>query len=111
MKIEFLEKQNEKLKKKEESKEESKEDGEDKGYNSGNEQPPPNMPTASDSESGEESGEESEEELEGDEISVDGVEYWYVSDSDNYIYKFISEEEVDEMPCGTYINLKINLFD
>ena len=111
MKIEFLEKQNEKLKKKEESKEESKEDGEDKGYNSGNEQPPPNMPTASDSESGEGSGEESEEELEGDEISVDGVEYWYVSDSDNYIYKFISEEEVDEMPCGTYINLKINLFD
>ena len=114
-KIEFLEKQNEKLKKKEEPKE-SKEEG----YNSGNEQPPPNMPTASDSEKSEEesvdesvdeSGEESEEELEGDEISVDGVDYWYVSDSDNYIYKFISEEEVDEMPCGTYINLKINLFD
>ena len=108
MKIEFLEKQNEKLKKKEEPKEEDA--GE--GYNSGNEHPPPNMPGASDSDKqSNNQSDESADELDGDEISVDGVEYWYVNDSDNYIYKFISDEEVDEMPCGTYINLKINLFD
>ena len=113
-KIEFLEKRNEKQDKKLKKKEES-EDLQDDEYNSGNEQPPPNMPNASDSdnESNSESNSGSEgsaEELDGDEISVDGVDYWFVNDSDKYIYKFISEEEVDEMPCGTYINLKIKLF-
>ena len=115
-KIEFIEKQNEKQNKKQDKKLKKKEESEelqDDEYNSGNEQPPPNMPNASDSNHESNSNSESEgsaEELDGDEISVDGVDYWFVNDSDKYIYKFISEEEVDEMPCGTYINLKIKLF-
>ena len=71
-------------------------------YNSGGEQPPPDMP---------DSEEEDEEDMEGEEFEHKGEQYWLVKDDEeNFMYKFVGEDEIEEMPCGQLKNKKVVLF-
>jgi chromosome segregation ATPase len=102
--VDHLEKENNKLK--EDKKKESEEEN---AYNSGGEQPPPDMPVADKEESGdeeEESGDEDDEE-EGEEYVYKGETYWMM---DEKLYKFVSETEIEEEPCGVIVNKKPKLF-
>ena len=77
-------------------------------YNSGGEQPPPHMPKASDEPvpSEEEEGEE-----EGEEYEYKGETYWLIRDSEeDFFYKFITEEEIEDMPCGQLLDNEPVLF-
>ena len=99
--VDHLEKENNKLK--EDKKKESEEEN---AYNSGGEQPPPDMPVADKEESGDEE-EESGDEEEGEEYVYKGETYWMM---DEKLYKFVSETEIEEEPCGVIVNKKPKLF-
>jgi len=77
---------------------------EEEGFNSGGEQPPPDMPVSDKEESAEE-GEESEEE--GEEYVYKGETYWMM---DEKLYKFVSDTEIEEEPCGVIVKKKPKLF-
>ena len=49
----------------------------------------------------------------GEEKDLNGEKYYLIKDEDNYIYKFSNYEEceIEELPCGQYIDEKINLFE
>jgi len=89
------------------------------GYNSGGEQPPPDMPV-SDKEASDESDEEDEEDEEeeddeeGEEDDEEGEEYVYKGETywmmDDKLYKFVSETEIEEEPCGVIVKKKPKLF-
>jgi chromosome segregation ATPase len=98
--VEHLEKVNNKLK--EEKKESEEEENE---FNSGGEQPPPDMPVYDKEESGDEEDDEDEEE--GVEYVYKGETYWMM---DEKLYKFVSETEIEEEPCGVIVNKKPKLF-
>ena len=83
---------------------EEDEDEEEDGFNSGGEQPPPDMPVSDKEESAEE-GEESEEE--GEEYVYKGETYWMM---DEKLYKFVSDTEIEEEPCGVIVKKKPKLF-
>jgi predicted RNase H-like nuclease (RuvC/YqgF family) len=97
--VEHLEKVNNKLK--EQNKE--TETVEEYEFNSGGEQPPPDMPVADK----EESGDEEDDEEEGEEYVYKGETYWMM---DEKLYKFVSETEIEEEPCGVIVNKKPKLF-
>ena len=99
----------------------------DDEYNSGGEQPPPDMPVSSDSdieeepeeeleeeepeeEELEEEEEEEEEELDGEEYIHKGKSYWLVKDEDNFLFNFIGDDEIEEMPCGQFFDNKPEFF-
>ena len=91
------------------------------GYNSGGEQPPPDMPISDKEESeedeeenGEEGEDDEEDEEEGGESEEEGEEYVYKGETywmmDEKLYKFVSETEIEEEPCGVIVKKKPKLF-
>jgi len=94
----------ESVKKEDTVEEDEDEDEEEEGFNSGGEQPPPDMPV-SDKEGSAEEGEESEEE--GEEYVYKGETYWMM---DEKLYKFVSDTEIEEEPCGVIVKKKPKLF-
>ena len=54
---------------------------------------------------------EDEEDMEGEEFEHKGEQYWLVKDDEeNFMYKFVGEDEIEEMPCGQLKNKKVVLF-
>ena len=86
------------------------EEVEEVGYNSGGEQPAPDMPKAADEPAPAPSDEEGDEE-EGEEYEYKGETYWLIRDSEeDFFYKFITEEEIEDMPCGQLLDNEPVLF-
>jgi len=116
--VEQLEKVNNKLREpvKEPVKKEDTTDKEtdtEDGYNSGGEQPPPDMPVSNDVEEDnvedpvEEEDDEEESDEEGEEYVYKGETYWMMGEK---LYKFVSETEIEEEPCGVIVKKKPKLF-
>jgi len=58
----------------------------------------------------EEEEEEEEEELDGEEYIHKGKSYWLVKDEDNFLFNFIGDDEIEEMPCGQFFDNKPEFF-
>jgi len=58
----------------------------------------------------EEEEEAEEEELDGEEYIHKGKSYWLVRDEDNFLFNFIGDDEIEEMPCGQFFDNKPEFF-